>query len=369
MTVLPGPPAAQGGAADRCAVALLLGLRGHGVDARAIAPDLNGRWPHDAELLNVDRVPVVPPSGIRARVAHLRRPMADLSRTELLDAVRESARDVDLIHLERSLTAWLDDGARVPSVMSMHYRARLDQSPIPLWRGDGRDLFLFRLLERRMLREHRWLVASSDEVAASIRTERPDADVTVAPLSLDPASYSPASLDGAPTAGIIGTAFWPPTREALRRLLSSVWPAVRARGRSAELLLAGRGVAALASSDAASGVTVLGEVASTQAFLAGLSVLVYPVTRGSGMKVKVLEAIASGVPVVTTGAGSEGFANSDGIIVHDDDRSLVDATCRLLEDVDERKERGRAARRLFEERYSPIPATAPVVDLYRRVLG
>lgn len=369
LTVLPGPPSAQGGATERCAIALLLGLREHGVDARAIAPDLAGRWSDDAEQLHVHRVPVVAPAGIRARLAHIRRPMADLSRTALLDAVREAARDVDLVHLEGSLTAWLDDGAQVPSVLSMHYRARLDQSPIPLWRGDGRDLLLFSMLERRMVRDHRWLIASSEAVAASMRSERPHADVTVAPLSLDPAAYSPASHDGAPTAGMIGTASWPPTRDALGRLLSGVWPAVRARARRAELVVAGRGMAAAVSSDATSGVTVLGEVASTQAFLTGLSVLVYPVTRGSGMKVKVLEAIASGVPVVTTRAGSEGFAPSDGIIVHDDDVGLVDATWRLLEDVDERKERGRAARRLFEEQYSPVPATVPVVDLYRRVLG
>jgi hypothetical protein len=403
LTVLPAPPAAQGGATDRCAIGLLRGLRAHGVDVRTIAPDATGTWPAAARDLDVERVPVRPRVGMRATAAHLRRPLGDLAATALADAVRRASRDADLVHLEGSLMTWLSDATR-PEVLSLHYRARLDRGFGAPWRAPSRELLLFRELERRGIRRHPWLVASSDVVAASIRSERRRADVTVVPLSLDPGDYPqapltgpptagmirserrradvtvvPLSLDpgdypqapltGPPTAGMIGWAAWPPTRDALARLTTSVWPVVRGRAADARLVLAGRGMSAAVMSDRGAGVDVVGEVESSQDFLAGLSVLVYPVRRGSGMKVKVLEAIASGVPVVTTSAGAEGIAPSEGVLVHDDESAFSTAVVRLLRDDDERRARGASARADFLARYAPLPATEPLVDLYRRILG
>lgn len=367
LTVLPAPPAAQGGAADRCAIGLLLGLRAHDVDARAIAPTIDGTWPADAADLGVVRVPVVPRTGPAARLAHLRRPLGDLSRTALHSAVRDAARTTDLIHLDRSIACWLDAGASKPCVMSLHHRARLDRDPAALWRDDGRELALFRMLERRAIHRYRWIVASSDVVARSIREDRPRADVTVVSLSLDPSAYPPAGLDGPPTAGIVGLATWPPTLDALARLSARVWPLVRAAVPTASLLVAGRGTSAVVASDPGQGIDVIGEIASTQAFLSRLSVLVYPVSRGSGMKVKVLEAMASGVPVVTTSAGSEGLVPCDGVVVHEDDEALARAAAGLLADPVERRERGLAARASFLAHHAPLPATEPLLDLYRRV--
>jgi glycosyltransferase involved in cell wall biosynthesis len=110
-------------------------------------------------------------------------------------------------------------------------------------------------------------------------------------------------------------------------------------------------------------------VPSGPGFLRGLSVLLFPLERGSGMKVKVLEAIASGIPVVTTPAGAEGIEAGEGVVIGTNDEELAQAAARILADEDERRERGAAARAAFEQRYSPFPATEPLVELYRRMAG
>ncbi|HET7808006.1 MAG TPA: glycosyltransferase family 4 protein, partial [Gaiellaceae bacterium] len=86
-----------------------------------------------------------------------------------------------------------------------------------------------------------------------------------------------------------------------------------------------------------------------------------------GMKVKTLEAMASGVPVVTTAAGAEGIGPSDGVLVRERPEELAAAAVELLADEGARRERGAAARSDFLRRYSPRPATEPLVELYRRM--
>ena len=123
---------------------------------------------------------------------------------------------------------------------------------------------------------------------------------------VDPAPYAEQATLEQAAAGLIGHAHWPPTAGAVRWLLDGVWPAVRAQEPGAVLRLAGRGMepGAFAASPGG-GVEWLPDVPSAGDFLRSLGVLLYPVRRGSGTKVKVLEALALGIPVVTTPEGAE----------------------------------------------------------------
>ena len=113
---------------------------------------------------------------------------------------------------------------------------------------------------------------------------------------------------------------------------------------------------------------MVGQVPSAPAFLGGLSTLLYPLERGSGMKVKVLESISCGLPVVTTPLGAEGIA-VDGVTIRKDDRSLAEAAIELLSDPAARREQGAAARAAFLAGYSPAVATEPLVELYGELTG
>lgn len=368
LVVLTQPPLLEGGAPGRCAVGLLRGLTAHGVEVRALAARQHfaavGEVPADLPVEVVD-VPPEPP-GWRARWRRLSRPRGELGRGEFGQRVREAARTADVVHLEETETAWADEGLGQPSLVHLHYLVRRDRSFGPPWRADARDMLELVLAERAAIRRHRYLVASSPLVAEELRARAPEADVVVAPLSLDPSAYTPAQL-GEPVAGLIGTGAWPPTRMAMARLLERVWPLVRAQHPDARLLVAGRGLGFLHSRELGPGVELVGEVESARDFLQRLSVLIFPLERGSGMKVKVLEAMASGVPAVTTAAGAEGIDRNEGVVVAEADDQLAAAATRLLGDAGERRERGAAGRAAFDRFYSPEPATRPLLDLYARM--
>lgn len=369
LVVLTQPPLLEGGAPGRCAVGLLRGLMAHGVEVSALAARQQFAASGDPPSgLPVEVVPVEPePPGWGARLDRLRRPRGELGRGEFGARVREAAARADILHLEETETAWCDEGVATPSVVHLHFLMRRDRSPGRPWTSDFRLLVEHSLAERAAVRRHRRLAASSPAVAAELRAAAPRAEVVVAPLSLDPAHYDPAALDGPPVAGIVGTAAWPPTAEAMVRLVERVWPRVHRSSPDARLVVAGRGTSRLARLRPGPGVEVTGEISSAAEFLRGLCVLLYPLERGSGMKVKVLEAIASGVPVVTTPAGAEGIEGGDGVLVAERDGELAAAAARILSDPAERRERGAAARRAFLDRYAPEPATRPLVELYGRM--
>jgi glycosyltransferase involved in cell wall biosynthesis len=343
------------------------GLTGHGIAVRTVAPrdpSLSDAPPAD---LDVELVDVPRRSSPRPAWERVRLPIAELAVPEFADRVLDLAHAADVVHLDQIEAAALAPllRGRVPVAVHLHYRAARDA---PMRLSELRPRMRRVLSERAALGSTGWLVANSEQVARTMR--RRGRHVVVAPLPVDVAAYPPADHDGPLRVGILGTADWPPTRAAVDRLVRDVWPRVAAAVPGAELVVAGRGMAdLLAGASVPSGVDVVGTVPSAAAFLRSLSVLAYPPRRGSGTKVKVLEALACGVPVVCTPPGAEGLEPTDGLLVAGDTDTIATHLCRLLRDPAERRQRGAAGRASIAQRHGPVAATASLVPLYERMLS
>lgn len=374
LLVLPFPVVAEGGAAVRCAIGLLHGLRAHGLEVQALSAD--GR--HDRSAgppadLPLEVVQFEYPEPMRDRIGRLVEPYGLLRRGPFAARLRERAQEADVVHLYGiqggSLLRVVPER---PALVQLDCITRRDRDLRPPWTEEGRvGLELIRA-ERRATRRARWLLASSPEVADDLARAAPQAHVAVGPLPLDPRSYAGRAPLAEPVAGLIGMARWPPTANAVRRLLSTVWPLVLERRPDARLLLAGYGMEPATFPDLPTdlpGVEWRGSVPSATDFLRELGVLLYPLGRGSGGKVKVLEALALGVPVVTTPDGAEGTGGRGGIVVETDDRELAAAAATLLGDPAARRAAGEAAHATFMAHHAPLPAAAPVVRLYEQMLA
>jgi glycosyltransferase involved in cell wall biosynthesis len=307
-------------------------------------------------------------AGWRPRLRRYADPLSRLRYGTFSARVRELAADADVVHLEEIRTAAVGRRLSVPYLANLHSFARRDRRVESLWTTDTRDYLELARAERRACREARWLVASSTEVASDLRRSGAR-DVTVVRLGLDTAHYGVRDSAGPDAAGLIGHAAWPPTANAVTRLITEVWPRVREARPAAVLRLAGRGMTrdAFAELPDVPGVEWVGPVESAEGFLRSIGVLCYPLGRGSGIKVKVLEAMAIGMPVVTTPHGAEGLAPGLGIAVETDADRLAAATVELLDSPELRRRRGAAARAQFERDHSPAAVTAPLLPLYHRM--
>lgn len=108
----------------------------------------------------------------------------------------------------------------------------------------------------------------------------------------------------------VGSATYEPNVQGLEWFLRDVWPRVRS-ATEVRLLIAGHGWQP--SSSAEAGVDVLGYVPDVADLLRRAQVAVAPVLSGGGTKVKILEAMAAALPVVTTRVGAEGIPDSPGL--------------------------------------------------------
>ena len=105
--------------------------------------------------------------------------------------------------------------------------------------------------------------------------------------------------------------------------------------------------------------------------LARADLVVVPVRYGSGTRVKILEAFAHRIPVVSTTIGAEGLGAADGVhlLVADDPDAFADRCARLLTDGDLRERLVDAAEQLFEERYRLAAADGAIRSVVHELVG
>ena len=169
----------------------------------------------------------------------------------------------------------------------------------------------------------------------------------------------------------IGSFQHPPNRHALTYFIERVLPTVRAARPAVRLLVAGaQAPPNFAATLSAPGVEFLGRVEDIRELYARCAVFVCPILSGSGIRVKLLEAFAAGIPAVSTALGAEGLAGESGEIVEpaETPEAFAAATLSLLNDPERARAMARRARREVEKNWSADLRTAKLEQHYREVL-
>jgi glycosyltransferase involved in cell wall biosynthesis len=167
----------------------------------------------------------------------------------------------------------------------------------------------------------------------------------------------------------IGAMDWMPNRESIEWLLDEVWPVVHREVPQARLYLAGRKMPERWMHAAIEGVSVVGEVPDAGYFIAGKQINVVPLRSGSGIRVKIIEAMAAGKAVVTTTVGAQGIEYTDGenLLIADTPEQFAVQIKHLVEDQDYYARVGEAAARLVAEQYDVKKLTDRLQRFYEEI--
>ena len=201
------------------------------------------------------------------------------------------------------------------------------------------------------------ILALTPQERFALQEQAPDLRTALSPAGVDTRYFGPCPGAAVP-GGLIFTGYFnhEPNRDAVRWFASRVWPTVRDRHPELFFYVVGPNpppdILNLAWKDPS--IVVTGEVEDVRPYLHRATVFVCPVRMGSGMRIKILEAMASELPVVSTSLGAEGLPLQQGVngFVADHPRIMAEQIQQLLSDAPLRRAMGRRARETVSVRYS-----------------
>jgi sugar transferase (PEP-CTERM/EpsH1 system associated) len=264
----------------------------------------------------------------------------------------------DLIFVHCSSVAQYVEHVRdIPKILdfgdmdSQKWLEYADHKPFPLSLGyalEGRKMLW---AERRLARRFDLCTATTRAEWETLNGYGTGAATDWFPNGVDAGFFCPDSNTGgaydADTISFIGRMDYYPNQECMLRFCREVWPALRRERSRMKLLIVGADpspqVQALGSLP---GVTVTGSVPDVRPHVRGSATMVAPLAIARGTQNKILEAMAMGVPVVTSSAAAGGVDAEDQrhLLVADTPEQIAAAILRIAGDCHERERLAKAGR-------------------------
>ncbi|SIO61485.1 Glycosyltransferase involved in cell wall bisynthesis [Singulisphaera sp. GP187] len=327
---------------------------------------------HGVETIGVDQsIPSKSGPAFYARLAaNLASPLpysvATYNSPALVQAIRRHAE-------RRSVDVWQAEGVpfmeslRVLSgtrkvVMAHNVESQIwqryhetERQPHKKW-YIARQWMKFERFERRSFAEAKRVVAVSDEDAALVRQQFGTNRVDVVDNGIDRAYFASVEPDREVDRIVfLGSFEWRPNLDAVALLLDRIFPRVLAAMPSAKLDLVGRNPPESLARRVFElpNVKLHANVPDVRPFLARSGVMAVPLRIGGGSRLKILEALASGLPVVSTRIGAEGLRLTSGrdLTIVDPVEEMAEALLGCIRDPNAARAMAEAGRRLVLERY------------------
>jgi glycosyltransferase involved in cell wall biosynthesis len=309
------------------------------------------------------------PIGVRELSMPLRKPL----RAEL-----ERFRP-DVVHVTgESLAPLVDELRGTPSVLAaldaMHLNLEATAKTAgalarPVWLLDARNM---RRFEATVFRHFGRVVVVSHEDAEALREIDPTLAVTTIPNGVEAELYSPDPAVSRERDLILftGVMDWPPNVLAAQLLARSVMPRVRAEHPHARLAIVGRNPSpAVLALDRLPGVQVVGPVSEMRPWLSRARAYACPMTSGTGIKNKLLEALANGVATVAAPLALRGLRVESGreLLIGRDEDELATQLAAILADDELAASLGEAARAYVKQHHDWDGVARAYTAVYREV--
>ncbi|GAB4207664.1 MAG: glycosyltransferase family 4 protein [Roseiflexaceae bacterium] len=301
----------------------------------------------------------------------------DQGMRRLLDRLlREEAaagRPFDLVHADQLNMAQFADPLPLPRLLDQHNAVWTIVIRMLLQERGPKRLLLER--EWRLLRHYEGDVCRRFEAVTTVSAEDRRAleeaigqprEMPVIPIAIDVDGQPPVPREpGARGILSMATMMWPPNVDGVLWFARSIYPRIRQAAPDAPFYVVGQRpvpeVRALPEEQP--GIDVTGYVPDTTPYIARSACLIVPLRSGGGMRVKILEALARGIPIVSTTIGYEGIDLVPGehLLVADTPEEFAAAVLRLLDDPALGARIAAAGRQRALERYD-WRAVCPAMD-------
>jgi glycosyltransferase involved in cell wall biosynthesis len=169
----------------------------------------------------------------------------------------------------------------------------------------------------------------------------------------------------------IGALDWSPNQEGLIWFFDHCWKKIREENPQLKFYLAGRNAPEwLERHLRLDGVEYLGEINDAYDFMNSKAVMVVPLFSGSGMRIKIIEGMALGKPIVTTNIGTEGIPTENGknILIANNAEQFIDAITRLISNRSLSDQIGKNAIGFIQEKFDNLSQAGALCEFYKKYL-
>jgi glycosyltransferase involved in cell wall biosynthesis len=152
----------------------------------------------------------------------------------------------------------------------------------------------------------------------------------------------------------LGSMNWQPNIEGMTWFLENVWNKVVEKHPKLTLVLAGKGNKTVFGNKNFQNVLIFDFVENAQQFIKAHDIMIVPLLSGSGMRIKIMEGLALGKPVITTTIGAEGIdiTHNENIFIADTPEAMIQIIDFCVNNIEKCTEIGKNARKLIETKYA-----------------
>jgi len=230
-------------------------------------------------------------------------------------------------------------------------------------------------LERGMLRSGATHIVCSQREQEQLRRIAPGAAIEFVPNGVDTSGFAGASnsAEGQPQSLVfVGSMNYHANVEGVLYFVERIWPELRRDFPQITLTLVGSSpTPAILALAGRPGIEVTGTVPDTKPYYSRASVAIVPLLTGGGTRLKILEAMAAGVPVLSTRLGAEGLGASPGedIVIAETEAEWLTSLRRLLTDAPYAGSVAEKGLHLVHEKYDWRIPGETLARLYQNLIG
>jgi polysaccharide biosynthesis protein PslH len=167
----------------------------------------------------------------------------------------------------------------------------------------------------------------------------------------------------------IGSLEWAPNQEGLIWFIEKCWPEIHKKFPQLKFYIAGRNAPDwLVRRFNGPNISYKGEIPDAYQFMNSKSIMVVPLFSGSGMRIKIIEGMALGKPIVSTPIGNEGISTSSGknILIAENEHQFISAIGRLITDADLSERLSRNAIEYIHEKFDNLALAGALIRFYKK---
>jgi glycosyltransferase involved in cell wall biosynthesis len=189
------------------------------------------------------------------------------------------------------------------------------------------------------------------------------------PFGMNPPELISDVLEEQNTIFHIGSMNWHPNEQGIKWFIEECWGNVRQSTPQVQAYFAGRYMPQWLIDTNIEGVHIVGEVDDSIRFMTSKQIMVVPLLSGSGIRIKIIEAMSIGKTVIATTIAAEGIMYEDkkNILIANTPQEFADATKYCVENPAECKQIGEEAYKLISEKYSNDEVVNQLLSLYEQI--